>query len=296
MLERASGTHKNSVQREVEPICLHVLCSVLAFSSLLYHILLAALHPFGFIPFCVFRAAESMVIKMAISEKEEIGEQSIVIILTEALSTQQAAKIFLNINTEQKPVPQSLVYDLFGEVKESDSCLVRANDIAKQLHDDKESPYYQCIKLPGSSQGVGKVDLSTVVNALKTYIIHGGVFEQYNISDYEIQYRIILNFFSAIKYFYVQEGCWLKNSNPFMSNAGFFAGTKFLCEDLIIKCAEKRSFETSTIIKLLELDENGLLFRDDIKNKQGNEQRNIIYNFLKNALLREMPNQDEYKF
>ena len=111
---------------------------------------------------------------MAVSERAEIGEQAIVVIMTKNLSTKQAATIFLNINAEQKPVPQSLVYDLFGEVGNSDSNLVRATDIAKLLHSDSESPYYQHIKLPGTSQGSGKVDLSTVVNALKPYIDKNG--------------------------------------------------------------------------------------------------------------------------
>jgi DNA sulfur modification protein DndB len=47
---------------------------------------------------------------------------------------------------------------------------------------------------------------------------------------------------------------------------------------------------------LLNLDDIGLLYRDDIKNMQGKEQRNEIYKYLKNSLLREVPEQDEYKF
>ena len=81
-----------------------------------------------------------------------------------------------------------------------------------------------------------------------------------------------------------------------MCNAGFFAGVKFLCEDLIVKCVDKKSFEKSTMINLMKLDEIGLLYRDDIKNMQGKEQRSEIYKFLQNALLREIPSQDEYRF
>ena len=235
-------------------------------------------------------------LKMAVDENSEIGEQSIVVVMVQNLSTKDAAKIFLNINTEQKPVPQSLVYDLFGEIKDSTSNIVRATDIANELHRDINSPYYQCIRLPGSSQGVGKVDLSTVVNSLKSYIDVSGIFTRYNLEDFESQYRVISNFFSAIKTFYAQEGTWLKNVNPFMCNAGFFAGVKFLCEDLIVKCVDKKSFEKSTMINLMKLDEIGLLYRDDIKNMQGKEQRSEIYKFLQNALLREIPSQDEYRF
>lgn len=235
-------------------------------------------------------------LKRAYDAQPEIGEKEILVIMVENISTKDAAKIFLNINTEQKPVPASLVYDLFGEIKNKNYYIVRATDIGNKLHEDKESPYYQCIKLPGSSQGVGKVDLSIVVNALKQYTVEQGVFAQYNLNDFESQYRVIFNFFNAVKYFYEQETSWLKAQNPFMMNAGFYAGIKFLCDDLIPKCAEKRSFEEKTIRALIPLTEQGLLYRDDVRNKQGKEQRNVVYSFLKSSLLREVPNQDEYKF
>lgn len=235
-------------------------------------------------------------LKLAFSENEKVGDQEIVVILTKNLSTKDAANIFVNINTEQKPVPQSLVYDLFGEIKDRTSNIVRATDIANKLHEDMESPYYQCIKKPGASQGVGKVDLSTVVNSIKEYLKDDGVLEQYKFTDFEIQYRIIFNFLTALKSFYSKEGCWLNSKNPFMANAGFFSAMKFLHEDLIIKCMEKKSFEVSIMTEMLNLSEVGLLLREDIKNMQGKEQRAEIYKYLKNALLKDVPDQNEYKF
>lgn len=258
----------------------------------------------GLIKFPLVNAAAQVIdgqhrlegLKLAFSENEKVGEQEIVVILTKNLSTKDAANIFVNINTEQKPVPQSLVYDLFGEIKDRTSNIVRATDIANRLHEDIESPYYQCIKKPGASQGVGKVDLSTVVNSIKEYLKDDGVLEQYKFTDFEIQYRIIFNFLTSLKYFYSKEGCWLNNKNPFMANAGFFSAMKFLHEDLIVKCKERKSFEVSVITEMLNLNEVGLLLRDDIKNKQGKEQRTEIYKYLKNALLKDVPDQNEYKF
>lgn len=130
-------------------------------------------------------------LKQAYEEKEIIGEKCIPVLLAEHLTTQEAAHIFLNINTEQKPAPSSLVYDLFGEVKDKNYYIVRATDIATRLHEDPESPYYQSIKMPGSSQGVGKVDLSTMVNVLKQYTKEKGVFEGYNLRDFESQYTTL---------------------------------------------------------------------------------------------------------
>lgn len=233
-------------------------------------------------------------LKAACEVNPDIGKNEIVVIMTEKLTTKQAATIFLNINAEQKPVPKSLVYDLFGEIKDKNSYIVRATDLAQALNDDKESPYYQCIKQPGQKQG--KIDLSTVVNALKNYTTDDGLFSQYNLSDFESQYKVIYNFSQMLKFYYDSEGEWLKTKNPFMTNAGFFAMIQFLCESIIPKCVEKKSFEQKTMKALIPLDEVGLLFKEDIKNMQGKEQRTEVSKYLKGALLREVPNTDEYRF
>lgn len=235
-------------------------------------------------------------LKQACEEKEIIGEKCIPVLLAEHLTTQEAAHIFLNINTEQKPAPSSLVYDLFGEVKDKNYYIVRATDIATRLHEDPESPYYQSIKMPGSSQGVGKVDLSTMVNVLKQYTKEKGVFEGYNLRDFESQYKVIFNFFSVLRRCYDKEGNWLKSCNPFMANSGAYAGIEFMCKELMTKCVERKSFEQSIINELLRLDRVGLIYKDELKNKQGKEQRSIIYEYLKSALLKDVPKQDEYKF
>ena len=94
----------------------------------------------------------------AMRESEAIGDQEVIVTLSEHLSTPQAAKILLNINTEQRPVPKSLIYDLFGEaVDNSNHVVIRATDIAKDLNDDPESPLYKIIKMPGAPRGSGRL-------------------------------------------------------------------------------------------------------------------------------------------
>lgn len=233
-------------------------------------------------------------LKQAYEVNPKIGEQKIIILLAQHLTTSEAARIFLNINTEQKPVPNSLVYDLFGEVKDKNYYIVRAKDIANKLHEDVMSPYYQCIKMPGAS--IGKIDLSTLVNSIKQFTKEGGMFDEYNLHDFESQYKIIFNFFSVIKFYYDKAGNWLKSCNPFMTNAGCYSGVEFMCKELIPKCAERKTFEQSTIKELIPLEKDGLLYKDELKNKQGKEQRNIVYQYLKSTLLKDVPTQDEYKF
>ena len=233
-------------------------------------------------------------IKQASNTNNSVLDNQIIIILTQNLSTEKAAQIFLNINTEQKPVPQSLVFDLFSEIDEKDLYAIRINDIVHKLHDEKSSPFYDLIKVPGTT--VGKIDFSTCVNSLKPYICEKGVFEQYGFREFEYQYIIFENFFNALKYFYEKEGLWTSSKNPFLSNAGFYGAVQFLCNDLFSNCINAKTFETKYIEKELKLNEVGLLLKEDLKNKQGKEQRNEVYNYLKHSLIKDIPDSNEFKF
>ncbi|MCL2821374.1 MAG: DGQHR domain-containing protein [Oscillospiraceae bacterium] len=232
----------------------------------------------------------------AIEEKPSIGEMEVLIILTQYINTKEAAQIFLNINAEQKPVPKSLVYDLFGEVRDKDFHIVRATELADKLHVEEDSAFYQLIKKPGAPIGSGKVDLSAVVGAIKDYLEDDGIFQQYKLSEMETQYRVINNYFTALKNAYESNGGWLSIKNPFLTNSGFYASIKFLCEDLIPKCSSGKSFTIESISHLMQIDSDKLIYREDIKNLSGKEQRSVIYNYLKRLLLREVPDEDEYEF
>lgn len=233
-------------------------------------------------------------IKEAAKTKPDVLKNRIIVILTENLSTEKAAQIFLNINTEQKPVPQSLVFDLFSEIDEKDSYKCRINDLVHKLHEEKTSPYSNLIKVPGST--VGKIDFSTCVTSLKPYICDKGVFEQYGFKGFEYQYNILENFFNCLKKFYEKEGLWLSSKNPFMTNAGFYGAIKFLCSDLFSKCFNAKTFEVKFMENELKLDDVGLLLKEELKNKQGKEQRNEVYNYLKQSLIKDVPNSNEFKF
>ena len=52
-------------------------------------------------------------LRSAMSKNNLISELEIPVAIYQNLSTTQCANIFLSINTEQKPVPSSLVYDLY---------------------------------------------------------------------------------------------------------------------------------------------------------------------------------------
>ncbi len=232
-------------------------------------------------------------IKAAYSVDQKCGDMDILVVLTNRLTTKLAAEIFLNINSQQKQVPKSLVYDLFGEIRDPDYNIERARELAVKMNDDLDSPYYQCVKMPGTANK-GRIDLSTFVSSIKEYLKDGNTFDTYKINSFEMQYGILNNYFAVIKAAY--EDKWLSTVNPFMTSAGYFAAIKFFCEKIIPLCANQHSFEFSTIQTMLKFDSSDLLLRETLKNQQGKEQRATIYKYLLDILTKDLPTTDEYKF
>ena len=152
-------------------------------------------------------------LKEAMSANPSIGNNTVLVSMFIRLTTKEAAKIFININSEQKPVPKSLIYDLYGITEDDKNfAITRAGDIAKELNENTESPYYNLIKYPGNPRGKGKIDLSTIVSALKKYVDVDGKMSENNIRDLNLQSQIIINYFSALKYYWDRESLW-SNSN-----------------------------------------------------------------------------------
>jgi DGQHR domain-containing protein len=234
----------------------------------------------------------------AMKEDNKIGEQEILVTFCIGLKTKEAALIFVNINSEQKPVPKSLIYDLFGEIEDNQNHAInRANDIAEELNENIESAYYGAIKFPGKPRGVGIIDLSAVVSSLKKHLEPNGIFASYRLTNLQNQKLAILNYFSAIKFYYDREDLWNNRAkNPFLTNAGFIGAIEHLVGKLLAKCAEKKSFKVDDFKQLLDLPKGGLLQKEDLKNLGGTAQRKQIIDFLESNLLKSLPDQDEYKF
>ncbi len=237
-------------------------------------------------------------LKAAMEVEPTIGDKEILASVCIGLTTHQAAVIFLNINSEQRPVPKSLIYDLFGEVEDSiDHVINRANDIAQELNENSDSPFYRTIKYPGMPRGVGIIDLSTVIAALKPHLEKDGVFARVNLRSLDYQRQTVMNYFKAIKAFYDKEGIWNnKTRNPFFKSAGFSGAIDYLTSKLLMKCAESKTFSVETFKSLLQLDQGELLVHEEIKSLDGKTARKKIADYLDSHLLSALPEQDEYEF
>jgi len=234
----------------------------------------------------------------AMSERPAIGNQEILVSLAVGLATSEAASIFLNINTEQRPVPKSLIYDLFGEVEnDPDHVINRATDIARELNDADSSPYRNFIKFPGSAFGIGALDSSTVVASLRPHLDNGGAFNKVKLRSLKYQKSAVLNYFSSIKSFYDEKGIWEnKGKNPFLRAAGFSGAIDFLTDSLLPRCAQQKDFSIEAMRNFISLDRTGLLLMDDIKQLDGKSARRSIRDHLETHIKNETPDQNEYSF
>ncbi|HVA83556.1 MAG TPA: DGQHR domain-containing protein [Candidatus Binataceae bacterium] len=223
-------------------------------------------------------------IKAAIQDDSHVGDLELPVAFYENLDTRECANIFLSINTEQKPVPRSLVFDLYGIASETlvDPAAVRARDIATSLNDTPNSPYYQLIKFPGSPRIRGGIALSTVVGAVKPLVEEKGVFDQVGFPELERQKLILFNFFEALRELYGQH--WAEKSNAFLYAAGFTGAIDFLKNRLIPYCNTHQSFKKETILRALRLGPpSNLILQADVKGMGGKDAPKQIFQRLVDA-------------
>ena len=222
-------------------------------------------------------------IHAAIEENGDVGNLELPIALYTGLTTQECADIFLSINTEQKTVSRSLVFDLFGIASDSlvDRVALRARDVAMHLHESEESPYEGLIKLPGSPRRRGGVALSTVVSVMKPLVEDKGTFELYGLTELETQKQVVLNYFRALHSKYGMQ--WDSPENVFNFASGFSAAVRFLQIKLIAYCAESGNFKQDAISAALEIDPSTFVSQGDLRGLAGGDSINQVYDALVEA-------------
>ena len=219
-------------------------------------------------------------IRAAIEESAMIGDMQLPVVIYENLTTRECADIFLSINTEQKPVPRSLVFDLYGIASEPvvDPAAVRARDIAMYLKDEHGSPYFSNIKVPGDAKRKGGIALSTAVTALKPLVEEKGSFEQLDITELETQKTIVFNFFTALQLKYGD--MWDSKDNAFQYASGFMGAIDFFRQKIINYCDSKNSFRPEVITEVLNIHHDNLILQDHVKGLGGKDAPRTIYKLL----------------
>jgi DNA sulfur modification protein DndB len=205
----------------------------------------------------------------AIEKKKSLAHFQVPVSLYQGLSTKECADIFLSINTEQKPVHRSLVFDLYKVASDYvvDPAALRASDLAQELNENNTSPYLGFIKFPGAPTGQRGLALSTVVSSVKPLVEEKGVFEQVGLSELQMQTQFLMNFFTVLRDAYGAE--WESPSNVFRSAAGFVGAVMFVKNKLIVHCNISGDFTAQAIAKVMKLSPGSLLRRDAIEGLQG---------------------------
>ena len=214
-------------------------------------------------------------LKAAIEEDPGISEYRIPVAIYEGLDTAHSARIFISINTEQRPAPKSLVFDLYGVTASDlmDPAAIRASDIVAHLGSDGQ-PYCKWIKLPNQDRQRGGFALSTAVNAIKPLVDAKGLLEQIEATELEIQKAIFSNFFGAIKEKYGHD--WDDRGNAFIYASGFIGAIEFFRSHMFDYCRGQGSFERATIANALALEQSSRILQEDVKGLGGTEAANSI--------------------
>ncbi|BAP54994.1 hypothetical protein THII_0697 [Thioploca ingrica] len=235
-------------------------------------------------------------IKQALYQKTEVGEIEIPTVFSQKQRTDVCAKIFLNINTEQHPVPKSLVYDLYSiAFPDKDYTVDRAKDIAERLHNDNDSPYYTWIKFPRENRTKGGIQLSTIITNLKKLVKREeGEFAKVQVESLERQVLLLKNYFSVFKSAYGQN--WNKVHNPFIFAAGFNAAIELLGTGLLQRCFAKKNFSQEMFESLLQLDKNKLIYQSEVKGLSGEAAKDKIKSKLKEFIDKPSYQEDDYKW
>lgn len=232
----------------------------------------------------------------AIKVKPEIGDVEFPCLIAIGLTTEQCAQIFVSINTEQKNVPKSLIYDLYGlvDTPNRDVSLDRGHDIAVALNEQEDSPYHSFIKFPGISRVRGGIQLSTFVNKLKPLVKRGGEFDKYKLSTLESQIKVLKNYFEAYRYYYDKK--WTESSNPFMYASGYSAAIEILCNDILPICYADKNYTVEKFKSLVVIQQDSLPRQNDAKGFSGETAINHFVQVLHNCIVQDSVSEDEIKF
>ena len=109
------------------------------------------------------------------------------------LSTSDQATIFKVINSTQKGVSPSLIYDLIDLTKDAEYLDERTHEIVKALNEHNDSPWRGQIKMLGVGKGI--ISQAAFVGELRR-LLQDAIFKEYPVGD---QIKILKDYFQALK-------------------------------------------------------------------------------------------------
>lgn len=234
-------------------------------------------------------------LKEAIKINPELGNLKVPTVLALNLTTSKCAEIFITINTKQKAVPKTLIYDLYDllNIPNRDFSIDRGTDIADILNTDNRSAYQGYIKFPGSRKFKGGIQLSTFVSNLKSLVKAEGEFSKYFITTLEIQANILMNYFNTIHSFYGKD--WDSLKNPFIFASGFGAAIDVFITKILPQGYSQKKYSESFFKSIMDMTKEKMIYMDEVKGLSGEAARENIKSKLIDCLLIEESHEEDYE-
>jgi len=159
------------------------------------------------------------------------------------LSISDQATIFKIINSTQKGVSPSLIYDLIDLTKDAEYLDERAHEIVKALNEDDDSPWKGEIKMLGVGKGI--VSQAAFIGELKR-LLQDPIFKEYPAGE---QIKILKDYFTVLKELFPT--AWLSKKHVLCKTLGL-AATLLIMPKVLIHCRIRNSFAKDTIQDILQ--------------------------------------------
>lgn len=206
-------------------------------------------------------------------------EASYACVLHYGLSEVEMARLFLEINDNQKRVPSSLRWDLVRLVRpQDDPYAIAASEMVLALASNEESPLYQRIDLTGE-QGEKELKQGSIAPEFKSLLNNkkAGLRKL----DFEDSYELILRYLAAVRD-YDPDG-WRAGSSPFLGARVMRAALRLLADIIIDSDAIDNPLGLSTkdLYKVLKKIPENEIDLETIRANQGTAGIKHIYETMK---------------
>lgn len=159
------------------------------------------------------------------------------------LSIPDQATIFKVINSTQKGVSLSLIYDLIDLTKDAEYLDERAHEIVKALNNEEDSVWKGQIKMLGVGKGI--ISQAAFVGEFRK-LLQDTILKEYPVGE---QTKILKDYFSVIKELF--PSAWASKKHVLCKTLGV-AALLLIMPKVLIHCRLKNRFDKTTIKEVLK--------------------------------------------
>lgn len=159
------------------------------------------------------------------------------------LEVSDQATIFKIINSTQKGVSLSLIYDLIDLTKDAEYLVERAHEIVKALNEHSDSPWKKQVKMLGVGPGI--ISQAAFIGELKK-LLHDTIFKEYPVGE---QIKILKDYFGALKELFPV--AWGSKKHILCKTLGV-AAVLLIMPKVLVHCRIKSSFSKHTMKEILK--------------------------------------------